>query len=74
MELDFLLWRMGELPSPQVPAYTRLDARLGWSFSPWATVSLVGQSLLDPRHPEFGTAPARAEVPRSVFAKLLLRY
>jgi iron complex outermembrane receptor protein len=74
IELDLLVRRMGSLPSPAVPSYTALDASLGWKLTPWATLSLAGQNLLDPRHPEFGAAATRAEIPRNVFARLSLRY
>ena len=74
MDLDIILQRMGELPSPKVPAYTSLDVRLGWNISHAATLELVGQNLLDSAHPEFGSAAVRGEVPRSVFVRARLRY
>jgi iron complex outermembrane receptor protein len=74
VELDVLLRHMGALPSPAVPAYTALDVWLGWRATPWATLAIAGQNLLDPSHPEFGAAPGRTEIPRSVFARLTLRY
>jgi iron complex outermembrane receptor protein len=74
MDFDIILHRMGKLPSPNVPSYTALDVRLGWNVSHAATLELVGQNLFDRTHPEFGAAPGRAEVPRSVFVRARLRY
>jgi iron complex outermembrane receptor protein len=74
MDLDIILQRMGELPSPRVPSYTSLDVRLGWNVSHQVTLELVGQNLLDRAHPEFGAAAVRAEIPRSVFVRARLRY
>jgi len=74
MELDLMVRRFAALPSPEVPAYTALDARLGWKPAPWATLSLAVQNLLDSHHPEFGAAATRAEIARNVFARLALRY
>jgi iron complex outermembrane receptor protein len=36
-----------------IPAYTQLDLRLAWRVSPGIELSLVGQNLLDDRHPEW---------------------
>jgi iron complex outermembrane recepter protein len=55
-----------------VPAYTRVDTRLGWRFGTRLEVSLVGQNLLRPTHAEFHNAyeVRRTLVERSVFAKM----
>ena len=65
--------RVGALPNPVVPAYTAVDARLGWRMTPTVELSLTGNNLVDPRHPEWGAAPGRAEMERSWFLKLLWR-
>jgi iron complex outermembrane receptor protein len=52
------LRRIGALPDPASPAYTELDARIGWAISPRAEVSLAGSNLLHPEHLEFGTTAA----------------
>jgi iron complex outermembrane recepter protein len=45
-------------PSPAVPAYVELDARLGWRLSERVEVALAGRNLLDEAHPEaFDIAP-----------------
>ncbi|QYM79238.1 TonB-dependent receptor [Horticoccus luteus] len=63
-------------PRPDtVPAYTELDLRLAWAFTPSCELSLVGRNLLHDQHPEFGiTDPMRVELQRTVYAKIALRY
>jgi iron complex outermembrane receptor protein len=51
----------------KVPAYTSLDARLGWQRN-HVEVSVSGQNLLDDRHPEFLNL-----IERSVFGKITWR-
>ena len=72
-EFDMLLRHIGSLPQPAVPAYTAVDARWAWKPSREYELSLNAQNLFDPRHPEFGAAPARSEFGRSVLLKLLWR-
>ena len=55
-EFDLMLRRVGALPSPVVPAYTAVDARLAFQASPALRLALVGRNLLDPHHVEFGAA------------------
>jgi iron complex outermembrane receptor protein len=74
-ELDGTLRYMGRLPSPAVPAYTELDLRLGWQVIDRLELSLVGQNLLHPRHPEFGApGPQREEVQRGAYGKVTWRF
>lgn len=58
----------GRVASSGVSAYFRLDARLGWRPSDKLELGVVGQNLLDGRHPEFIPISLRApsEAPRSV--------
>jgi iron complex outermembrane receptor protein len=49
-----------------VPAYTAVDARYGWRVSPEVELSVVGENLFDDGHAEFGAAPGRSEIGRSV--------
>ncbi len=73
-EFDLTLRHVGELPDPQVPAYTALDLRLGWKPTPNAELSLSAWNLLDSAHGEFGEATSRSEVERSLYLELLLRF
>jgi iron complex outermembrane receptor protein len=74
VDLD-LWWRsVSELPNPVVPAYSELNARLGWRPNERIELALVGQDLLHDQHPEFGTSvPRRVEFERSVRATFTLR-
>jgi iron complex outermembrane receptor protein len=58
-----------------VPAYSELDARIGYELSMNLSVSIVGQNLLHESHAEAG-APGASQVQlrRSVFAKITWRY
>lgn len=72
-ELDFLVRYVDALPSPSVPSYTAVDARLGWNASKELQLSLSLQDLFDPGHAEWGTAASRAEYGRGLFMKVLWR-
>jgi iron complex outermembrane receptor protein len=72
-EIDILARYVSELPNPQVPAYTAVDARFGWTVSKELQLSLLLQNLFDRSHPEWGAAANRAEFGRGVFLKVLWR-
>ncbi|UUZ73920.1 TonB-dependent receptor [Polaromonas sp. P1(28)-8] len=74
MELDVSLRSIGTLSSTNVPRYTALDARLGWKIAKDVEVSLAAFNLLDKGHPEFGALPARSEIGRSFYAKMLWKF
>ncbi len=74
VELDVRLRHSGALPNPAVPAYTALDARLGWRVRPDVELSLTLQNIGEPRHTEWGNAVNRAEFPRSAFVKAVWHY
>jgi iron complex outermembrane receptor protein len=59
---------------PTVPSYVSLDLRLGWRPTPNWEFAVVGQNLLDKRHPEFGAPDTRQEIPRSVYGKITWRF
>ncbi len=74
VELDGWLRAVGALPNPAVPAYTELNARVGWKPIDRFEVALIGQDLLHAHHPEFGTSvPRRIEFERSVRAQVTIR-
>ncbi len=72
-ELDAWLRHVDALPAPFLPAYTELDLRLGRRVSDRLELSLVGQNLLHPQHPEFPTTVLK-EVQRSVYGKVTWRF
>ena len=63
-------------PIDGVPAYLTADIRFAFRLTDRLEFSLVGQNLLDDRHPEQGEAPITltAEVPRSFYGKLAWRF
>ena len=54
--------------------YAELDVRVGWQVTGRTEISVVGQNLLHDQHAEFGTAPSRGEIERSVYGKAVWRY
>ncbi len=76
-KLDIWLRRVGGLAVGEIPAYTTLDIRYAWQPIKGLELSLVGQNLLDPRHPEFISdfLPAEPlEVQRGYYLKAALRF
>jgi iron complex outermembrane receptor protein len=65
VEFDVAVRSIGELPNPKVPAYTAVDARLGWKASNTLEISLTGSNLFDPRHAESGSLATRSEFTRN---------
>ncbi len=67
---------MGSADLKQISAYVRLDLGLTWKPSDHLEFSVWGQNLLDQSHAEFGSykTPNIAEIPRSVFGKVTLRF
>ncbi len=58
-----------------VPGYVEADVHLGWFPTKNLELSIVGQNLVQRRHPEFGfPAPTRAEIERSVYGKITWRF
>ena len=69
-EFELSVRHVGALPRPAVPAYTTADLRYGWRFLPGWTAALVGRNLLGRSHAEFGAAPGRSEMARSLLLQL----
>lgn len=77
LEFDISAYFMDRLPGPDIPPYTRLDVRLGWRPIKDLELSLIGQNLLDDRHPEFNSpfqAFAPTEQQRSMLFKISWRF
>lgn len=63
--LDGFLRVVDKLPRYNIPTYTELNLRLAFRLRPDLELALVGENLLDDRHPEFGADNAsRVEVQR----------
>jgi iron complex outermembrane receptor protein len=73
-ELDLMMRHAGALSAPAVPAYTAVDLRYGIKLRRDLELSLLGQNLLDPKHAEFGAAPARNLYERALYLKLVWRH
>lgn len=77
-QFDLWLHRVGKLKSQdqEIPAYTELDVRLGYAVNKQLDLSLVGQNLLDSRHPEFSETSIVpvSYIPRSVYAKATWKF
>lgn len=73
-EWDTFVYRVGRLATDNIPAYVRVDTRIGWRFAEGASISLVGQNLLRPRRSEFGSSTGNirtTQVRRSTYAKFI---
>ncbi|HEX4331876.1 MAG TPA: TonB-dependent receptor [Usitatibacter sp.] len=73
IEVDIEIRHVGRLPNPVVPAYTAVDARLGWRVTRELDLALVVQNATDPSHPEFGDPASASQISRSVFLKAAWR-
>jgi len=76
LEFDSAVYYTGRLPGPQIPAYARVDARLGWRPTEQLETSIGVQNLLDPRHFEFGSGDfvKATQVGRNAYGKLTWRF
>ncbi|MGH8223605.1 MAG: TonB-dependent receptor plug domain-containing protein [Woeseiaceae bacterium] len=70
-DLDIAIRHVAALSSPDVPAYTAVDARFGWRVQPNLELSLAALNLLDADHAENGPIATRSRIPRAVFVQLL---
>jgi iron complex outermembrane receptor protein len=62
---------------PKIPSYITLDVRLAWSPRKDLEIAIVGQNLLDDRHPEFAPTfigTQQTEVERSVYGTVVWRF
>ncbi len=75
LQLDSLFYLVSKNSIRNVPLYTRFDLRLGWKPNKNTEISLVGQNLFDPKHPESTELLERnSETQRSFYAKGTLRF
>ncbi len=72
LQLDTLFFYVDDLPDMDIPSYSRLDVRLGWTPIKNLSLSLKLQNLLDNRHPEYMSIDKlkASEVPRSFYGKV----
>jgi len=76
LDWDPSAYFVGALSNGPVPAYTRLDTRLGWTLGESVYFSVSGQNLLSPHHFEFlnGYQIHPTEVERSIVGKITWRF
>jgi len=84
LQWDTMVYYVDSLPTVgdgfgntvSIPAYTRLDMRLGWTPMQGVDVSLIGQNLLQAQHQEFTPFLYQnpEEIGRSALAKVTLRF
>ena len=78
VQFDTMIYRVDQLSALSVPAYTRLDSRLGWKPETLHGIefSLTGQNLLKSEHQEYSQFLYQnyEEIGRSVIAKATYRF
>jgi iron complex outermembrane recepter protein len=76
LEFSAAGYYVDELSGLAIPDYVRVDARLAWKPLENLEVSLVGQNLLDPHHPEFNgyVYQDNAQIPRSIYANVNVKF
>jgi iron complex outermembrane receptor protein len=77
IDFDTALYYVSRLGGQQVPAYTRIDSRLGWHIAENIEASLGVHNLLNNRHPEFNgldVSVLPSQVRRSAYGKLTWRF
>jgi iron complex outermembrane receptor protein len=73
-ECDASLRYVARINTQSLPGYVEADLRLGWRPTPAWEISLLGQNLFHPRHPEFNTPGARRELQRAIYGKASWRF
>lgn len=74
VQWDAMARYVDNLPNQRIPFYWGLDSRLAYLPRKDLEFSVVGQNLLDSRHPEFGTPATRKEIQRGVYGKVTWRF
>jgi iron complex outermembrane receptor protein len=77
VEFDSTLRYVDVLPFPKIPSYVMLDLRLAWSPRKDLEIAIVGQNLLDDRHPEFAPTfigTQKSEVARNVYGMVVWHF
>lgn len=68
----FVLARyVSELPNPQAPAYTAIDARYSWQLTKECELALSIQNLFDSQHGEFGDPAVNSQYAQTAAISLL---
>jgi iron complex outermembrane receptor protein len=73
-ELDLTLRHVAALSNPDVPAYTVLGGRIGWTPMHNLELSMTVQNLIGSGHTEFGSMATSTEFDRNVYFKAVARF
>lgn len=78
VECDLITRYVDAVRFAGIPSYISMDLRLAWRPTHLLELSVVGQNLLDPHHPEYAGSPftneISTEVPRGIYGMATLRY
>jgi iron complex outermembrane receptor protein len=77
LEWDSSLKYVDQLKAFSIPAYVRVDSRIGWRFGESTELSVVGQNLTSHRRFEFADVSglfSPSQVSRTIFGKLTWRF
>ncbi len=76
LSFDTEIYFVDKLKTLDIPAYTRLDLRLGWEPAADWSLSLNIENALDDQHPEFTMRSGvfATEVPRAIYGLVTYRY
>ncbi len=72
-EFDTFFRFVDELPRPYVPAYAKMDIRIGWNPTKNIAASILVQNIFSSGHVEFGAANRR-EIGREAFGKISISF
>jgi len=74
-QFDTMLYHVNRNKSRNIPAYSRLDIRLGWNPTEHINLSIMVQNLLDGNHPELNELlEVATETERSFYFKVIFNY
>ena len=77
IRFDSTLRYVDALAAPNIPSYLTVDLRIAWAPTKNLEFAIVGQNLLDDRHPEFAPTfivTQQTEVERSVYAHVVWQF
>jgi iron complex outermembrane receptor protein len=82
LELNGAIYVVGRSTSPfsagydEIPSYVRAELGLVWAPRKWLEIGIWGENLLQREHVEFSSQETHAltEIPRSVMAKITVRF
>jgi len=75
IEFDTNIYYTSRLKEQNIPAYTRVDLRLGWLFNKNIDIDVIAQNIFDDRHPEFTALDiSNSEIPRNLGARIKIKW